>query len=202
MVTIQGIRRRDFKKAQRFAIEGMHLHWYVEKGFILNLYSRYFWHMELNRATNVYGAYVNGRFSGVLLADMKGKPKPYRRLWRSLFVKAITMLQRLVAGKSTDLYDKANRDMLAAFCRQADPDGEIVFLAADPACPVKGVGTALLSALETDEKGKCIYLFTDSACTYPFYEHRGFVRAQERDIVLKLKDKTVPLMCMLYSKTL
>ncbi len=53
------------------------------------------------------------------------------------------------------------------------PDGEILFLAADPECGVKGIGTALLKALEEKEKGKTMYLFTDDGCTYQFYEHRG-----------------------------
>lgn len=64
----------------------------------------------------------------------------------------------------------------------------------------KGIGTALLSALETEEKGKLIYLYTDNACTYQFYEHRGFKRSQEQDIVIELNNKKVPLKCMLYSK--
>ncbi len=37
--------------------------------------------------------------------------------------------------------------------KKQEPDGEIVFLAADPGCKVKGVGTALLSAFEAEETG-------------------------------------------------
>ena len=202
MIEVRKIRKQDYKKAQQFAIDGMHLNWYLDKGFILDLYSKYFWHMELNRATKVYGAYADDKFVGVLLADVKGEEKLYRSFWRTLFVRIFDSLQHIAAGEGVGAYDKANREMFSSFCQTNTPDGEIVFLAADPHCKIKGVGTALLSAFEANEKGKLIYLYTDNACTYQFYEHRGFTRSQERDIVIDLKNKCVPLKCLLYSKTI
>lgn len=80
------------------------------------------------------------------------------------------------------------------------PDGEIIFLAADPDCKVKGIGTALLNALEQKEKGKLLYLYTDDGCTYQFYEHRGFERVEEKEIVLEMPKGKVPLICFVYSK--
>ena len=80
------------------------------------------------------------------------------------------------------------------------PDGEIIFLAADPDCGIKGIGTALLNALEKKEKGKTVYLYTDNACTYQFYEHRGFERVGEKEIVLEMPKGKVPLKCFIYSK--
>ena len=147
-----------------------------------------------------YGAYENGQFVGVLLADIKGEDRRYHSIWRSAFIKIVDALQYIVAGKGVSEYNNANRKMFACFCKNEEPDGEIVFLAADPKCKAKGIGTALLSALETVEKGKLIYLYTDNACTYQFYEHRGFKRSEEQDIVIELNNKKVPLKCMLYSK--
>ena len=80
------------------------------------------------------------------------------------------------------------------------PDGEILFLAADPDCKIKGIGTALLHALEEKEKGKTIFLYTDDACSYQFYEHRGFERAEEKEIIMELPKGKVPLKCFIYSK--
>ena len=40
--------------------------------------------------------------------------------------------------------------------------------------------------LKKMESGKLIYLYTDNACTYQFYEHRGFERSEERQVVLDL----------------
>ena len=202
MIEIGEIRRQDHKKARQFAIRGMHLDWYMDSGLVLDLYARYFWDMELCRATKAYGAYADGEFAGVLLADMKGEPKKYRSRLRAAYVRFFDWLQRLVAGDCVGTYDEANREMYRAFCESRAPDGEIIFLAADPECRVRGVGTALLSALEADEPGKLVYLYTDNACTYQFYEHRGFAREQQRQVVLELKAKRLPLMCLLYAKKL
>lgn len=87
------------------------------------------------------------------------------------------------------------------FAKTHHPDGEIVFLAADPACKMKGMGSALLSALEAEVHGKQIYLYTDNACTYQFYERRGFEKSEEREILIDLGHKKIPLTCFLYSKT-
>ena len=200
MIEIREIQKQDYKKAQKFAIQGMHLNWYIDNEIILSLYSKYFWHMELNRATKAYGAYVNDRFVGVLLADMNGGKKRYHSFWGTIFVKAFDFIQNLVAGKGVGAYDKANKEMFALFRKKRKPDGEIVFLAADPECKVKGVGTALLFAFEAEETGKLVYLYTDNACTYQFYEHRGFTKSEAKDVVIDLKDKKVPLQCLLYSK--
>ena len=82
------------------------------------------------------------------------------------------------------------------------PDGEIIFLAADPDCKIKGIGTALLNALEEKERGKTLYLYTDNACTYQFYEHRGFEKAEEKEIVLEMPKGKIPLKCFIYSKVI
>lgn len=202
MIEIKKIRKQDYKKAQKFAINGMHLNWYMDEGFVLDLYSKYFWHMELNRASKVYGAYTNDVFVGVLLVDMKNESKPYHCIWRSIFVWFFDLLQHIAAGNGVDKYDNANREMFSSFCKSNRPDGEIIFLAADPACKIKGIGTALLSAFEKEERGKLIYLYTDTACTYQFYEHRGFEKSGERHVVIDLPNKKVPLKCLLYSKVI
>ena len=82
------------------------------------------------------------------------------------------------------------------------PDGEIIFLAANPDVKVKGIGTMLLNELTNREKGKQIYLYTDNACTYQFYEHRGFDKVGEKDIELDLGANKLPMTCLLYSKVL
>jgi hypothetical protein len=47
-----------------------------------------------------------------------------------------------------------------------------------------------------------VYLYTDDQCTYQFYDHRGFERVGEKDIVMDMGEKQVPLKCLLYSKKL
>ena len=90
---IKEIRRNDYKKAQKFAIQGMHLDWYMDNKAVLTLYARYFWYMELNRATKVYAAYVDGTFVSVLLAEMKNELKCCHSLSKAIYVKIFNLLQ-------------------------------------------------------------------------------------------------------------
>lgn len=82
------------------------------------------------------------------------------------------------------------------------PSAEILFLTANPKGRVRGVGTALLNQFERAAAGRCAYLYTDTGCTYPFYEHRGFVREGEKNIEVKHGKSNFTLSCFLYAKQL
>ena len=60
---IQMFQKRDTRRAIRYAVTGMHFDWYLNNKFLLNAYGRYFWYLELNRATQIFAAYVNGKFA-------------------------------------------------------------------------------------------------------------------------------------------
>lgn len=199
-IEIKELRKEDDKKAIQFAISGMHFDWYLDRGPLLNLYGKYFWCLEINRATQAIGAYAGNELAGVLLADMKDEPKLYRSFGKTVFIKIFDLLQNIFSKNGVGVYEKANRKMFHEYSKENAPDGEIIFLAADPDAKIKGIGTALLAELERREKGKQIFLYTDDACTYQFYEHRGFDRAGEKDIVIDMHTKKVPLKCLLYSK--
>lgn len=146
-------------------------------------------------------AYDQDELLGVLLVDMKGEPKLYQSFWKGLCVKIIDVIQNVFFRGGVTPYNKANREMYAKYTERYKPDGEIRFLAANPDGHVKGVGTYLLHELSMREAGKEIYLFTDTNCTYQFYERRGFERAGEKEIVLKFSGD-VDLKCLLYRKKL
>lgn len=76
------------------------------------------------------------------------------------------------------------------------------FLAVDPNINGKGIGSRLLDELERREKGKLIYLFTNTGCTYQFYDRRGFERTDIRRIDIAIHGKRIPHDCFLYSKRL
>ena len=199
-IVIKDIQKRDYKKAIQFAIKGMHFDWYLDNKFARNAYGRYFWYLEINRATQIFGAYADDEFVGVLLAEFEGEAKKHHSFWQKTYVKLIDAIQRLFFTGGVGLYENTTKEQLAKYLETYTPDGEIIFLAADPDCKIKGIGTALMTALENVEKGKIVYLHTDDACTYQFYEHRGFSRVQEKDIVLEMPKGKVPLKCLLYSK--
>ena len=199
-ISIRELDPKDRNKAISFAISGMHFDQYITNPLLLRLYGRYFWYLENSRATHLKAAYQGDELLGVILAEVKGQP-PLRQCWyEKAFSRTIDWLQKTFFKSSAGTYDTVNKDMLDVYKEHYQPDGEIIFLAANPTLKVKGVGTALLNALEKDLSGKEIYLYTDSLCTYQFYEKRGFERYQERTIELTLNKKKVPLSCFLYRK--
>ena len=201
-VTLRSLRRKDHRLARAFAAEGMHFDWYFEKSLPLRLYSRYFWDLELTRATRVLAADCGGAFAGVLLCRMNGEKPACRSLWRSAYVRLFQLCQRALSKHGAGVYETANREMFRDYRARRAPDGELLFVAVDPALRGQGVGGFLLAELARRAPGKELYLYTDSACSYSFYERRGFERSGERDIVLELGGRRVPLRCFLYSRTL
>lgn len=183
----------------QFAIDGMHFNWYMDSKLLLNLYGRYFLYLALSRATQVISVYADNVFAGVLFADMKGESKKYRSFSKTVYVKVFEFLQHIFF-KGADVYDRANKSMFRQYSMNNSPDGEIIFLACNPEIKGKGLGSIMLAELEKRESNKQIYLYTDNACTYQFYEHRGFKKSEERKIVLQLNGKSIPLVCFLYSK--
>lgn len=199
-IEVKDIRKADYKKAIQFAVTGMHFDWYLNNQFLLNAYGRYFWYLTINRATQIFAAYVDGRFAGVILAEIKDEEKKQESFYQKIYVKFVDVIQRIFFRGGAGLYEDTTKEQLAHYLKSNTPDGEIIFLAADPDCKVKGIGTALLNALEQKEKGKLLYLYTDDGCTYQFYEHRGFERVEEKEIVLEMPKGKVPLKCFVYSK--
>ena len=199
-IEIKDMQKRDYKKAIQFAIKGMHFDWYLNNQFLLNAYGRYFWYLEINRATQILAAYTDSGFAGVLLAEIKGEEKRRQNFWQKIYIKLIDVIQKAFFKGGAGLYEDTTKEQLAHYLKSNTPDGEIIFLAAAPDCKIKGTGTALLNALEEREKGKLLYLYTDDACTYQFYEHRGFKRVEEKEIVLEMPKGKVPLKCFVYSK--
>ncbi len=194
--------KKDTAKVIQFAIDGMHLDLYLKNKLLLKLYGRYFWYLETNRATQIIAAYEGDTLAGILLAEIYEEPKKYYSKGRAFYVNFVDFVQKVFFKDSAGLYDDVNKEMLEEFKRTHSPDGEIIFLVANPDVKIKGIGTVLLNELAHRAKGKEIYLYTDNACTYQFYEHRGFDKVGERDIVLDLGKNKVPMTCLLYSKVL
>ena len=74
-IEIKDIRKKDYEKAIQFAIKGMHFDWYLDNKFLLNAYGRYFWYLEINRATQILAAYADGEFVGVLFGRNERRRK-------------------------------------------------------------------------------------------------------------------------------
>lgn len=102
--------------------------------------------------------------------------------------------------KQSSLKQSSLEGSIRAFSQK--PSAEILFLTANPKGRVRGVGTALLNQFERAAAGRCAYLYTDTGCTYSFYEHRGFVREGKKNIEVKHGKSNFTLSCFLYAKQL
>lgn len=94
-IEIKDIRKADYKKAIQFAVAGMHFDWYLNNQFLLNAYGRYFWYLTINRATQIFAAYVDDRFAGVILAEIKGEEKKHESFYQKIYVKFVDVIQRI-----------------------------------------------------------------------------------------------------------
>ena len=198
---IKSLQKKDYHKAIDFAIKGMHFDRYMDSPFLLKLYGRYFFYMEMNRAAHIFAAYDGDILCGLLMAEVYGKPVCHHAKTEQWYVSFFKKLQKLYTG-GADIYDQANRLMYQTYRRSHNPDGELIFLAADPNNGRKGTGSLLLAELERREPGKEIFLYTDSNCTYQFYEHWGFERTAQQEIAMELPGGKVTLSCFLYRKKL
>ena len=195
------IRKKDYKKAIRYAIEGMQFNRYLNNKILLNLYGRYVWYLELTNSTQIISAYIGDELVGVLLANIYGEKK-YKSFHKSSYVKIFNFFQNIIYKEGVDIYNETNREMFEKYKNNNNPNGEIKFFAVNPNIKGKGIGTKILEELERREKGKQIFLFTDEGCSYQFYENRGFERAGEKDILLDLNNRKVNVKCFLYSKNI
>lgn len=201
-IIIRQLRKKDFDTARKYAIDGMHQTWYTNNSLELYLYSKYFWYYQIVRATRALGAYMDNKLVGVLLVDMNNQPKVFHSIRHKLFVRFVSFIIKSVYKNASSSYDNTNRELFEEYSKNHKLDGELIFFVVDPTIKGKGIGTLLLKELERQEKGKRIYLYTDTGSTYQFYSHRGFEESGRRDIILDMNSKEIPLTCFLFSKIL
>lgn len=133
---------------------------------------------------------------------MDGEPSHGLTLPQRAYTALVGLVLHVCSRDGGGRYEQTLETQYEHYTKTHRPDGEILFLAADPNCGIRGIGTALLSEFEATTHGKRIYLNTDDACTYQFYEHRGYIREEEDRITLRMRKGDVPLTCYIYDKVL
>lgn len=201
MLEIKPLQQKDSKKAIQYAIKGMQFEQYIPNRFLLQVFGYYFWYKELLRATEIIAAYDGEHLVGVLLAEMNGGTKKCKSWWRESLIKTIDKITKTFFGDSAGEYDRVNKEMYADYVKHHTPDGEIVCLASDVNHPVRGIGTLLMKEFKARVQGQEVFLYTDSNCSYPFYEKRGFDRKEARDITMIVGDHASEVTCFLYART-
>lgn len=172
-IVIRELSKKDYRKAVRFAITGMHFNWYMDSRLLLWLYGTYFWYKELTRATQVIAAYVGDAFAGVLLAEVYGEKRVYASFWKSLYVRFFEFLQRAFSKSGAGLYEQTTEALLAAYRQTQTPDGEILFLAPIRTAPSKGWEAPSLRSLNGGNGEKSSICIRTTPVPIPFTSTGG-----------------------------
>lgn len=200
MATIQitEMHRQDLELARQFAAQGMHLDRYVDNAWELYFYSKLATYEAFDPANIALGAYQDDRLVGFIFVRTAEHPRRRLNSIQRLYVRCVTQLIAWSPyNTESDAYDRANRQMFQQL-RAHHPDAEITFFAVNPTVTGQRIGSRLLAAAEQRLRGQLVYLYTDSACNYPFYFHRGFATQATRTITLNQQDLT----CYLLTKQL
>lgn len=79
--------------------------------------------------------------------------------------------------------------------------GELAFFAISEKCRGKGLGKKLFQTVVDYMKSQDIssfYLFTDTSCNYPFYEHMGLIRRCEKKQIINVKGEKGHMIFFIY----
>ncbi|RHP34453.1 GNAT family N-acetyltransferase [Lachnotalea sp. AF33-28] len=105
--------------------------------------------------------------------------------------RAVAKLFGCVNGIDKDLLKQCGRNY----------QGELAFFAVNEKYRGKGIGRQLFQKASEYMRGQGIsefFLFTDTSCNYPFYEHQGMIRRGERDHTFRVKNQTGKMTFFIY----
>ncbi len=123
---------------------------------------------------------------GVIMARAGMPDKQTQDHWASIKHHACEELDKLGGCASNltrffDAMEQADRDLLAH--SDCDPDFELVLFAVSSEARGLGVGSMLMDHAQrylAAQGASRAFLFTDTDCTWEYYEHRGMRRAAEQ----------------------
>ncbi|QWT17840.1 GNAT family N-acetyltransferase [Collinsella sp. zg1085] len=150
----------------------------------------------LGKATFTCVAELHGEACGIIAARIGKASQQTQKYWQGVYEKAMSDLQFQDTGAHAhglqyfDAEQRVNRQLLERSGMSGS--AEVVLLAVSPAARGYGVGRALIDAARAylaSQQALPAYLFTDTSCTWEFYEHLGFIR--EAQYVTSLEERQV-----------
>ncbi|WP_307980010.1 GNAT family N-acetyltransferase [uncultured Senegalimassilia sp.] len=131
-------------------------------------------------------AVVNGSPIGVIMTRAGVSNKKTQAHWDAIGQRTRKELDEL-GGSSAELarfleaMEQADRDLLEQ--SGCDPDFELVLFAVSDKARGLGIGSTLMGHAQgylAAQGASKAFIFTDTDCTWEYYEHRGMRRAAER----------------------
>lgn len=166
-------------------------------------------HMSLFESNYKEAVFVNGEFAGVALARTSSFKSGFKNV-KDYFKFVYYSLKLKLHSKESRKLLKNFKNMFKAYKslrkqKSKHLRSELILFMVDPRFQRRGLGRQLIKRFEAaliHKKKKHYYLFTDSQCTYSFYNANGFHMEGETSIIEPLKDGKRELTIMLYSKAL
>lgn len=193
-VNYRPYRPEDADAVKSIIDEAFHIHRYARAPRLhaaaVDLYLR----EVLLESTYARVAEQGGRVIGIIMGRVEGQSRLPGRLGNRLRA-AGGMLWLLLTGfperRTLRYYSQFERiyERLRASVREA-PGDELTLFAVDASARGLGVGTALFQDYMAHLRahGRTdFYLYTDSLCTYQFYERQAMVRAAKEDMALQVE---------------
>lgn len=136
-------------------------------------------------------AVINGEPVGIIMGKNIEKhncPFSLRIKWLESILSLYISKEGREISKIFSGIQGIDKELLSA-CKE-NYKGELAFFAISEKCRGKGLGKKLFETVVDYMKSQGIfrfYLFTDTSCNYPFYEHMGLTRQCEKKQTIDVK---------------
>ncbi len=203
IIKIKNFNKKDLSKLAEFSLIGMNFDRYSSSKVQNRIYAEYVVRDEYSKATIALGAYDDDdNFCGAVFAGFNNEVLIDQGCLNRSYSKVVESIMNIGFDADSGVYDQVNGFMLKELKSKMDFDGELMLFAVDPDTKGQGTGTKLLDALSKRYTGKKIYVFTDTNCSYQFYEHRGFDRCAEAEVHEPGQSADQKMKYFIYNKTL
>lgn len=204
-VLYRTMEKKDYPEIGEILNQAFGLFRYVSDERTLKAFRLQYVYSCLSEATYTCVAEQNGKVVGVIMGKAE---KDYSLLAHLPYIiKTITYGFKMMRyGKKckNGIADYRNiLEIYQDFSRKhkGEFDGVLTLFAVNEECRGLGVGKELLSRLfdylQKQNVGR-IYLYTDTTCSYEFYEHKGFERLEEKQLTVTREEKPFRMNVFLY----
>lgn len=197
---------REYQETDRIVLEGI-----IRKTW---KYDRFCSPKIASKMANVYlnSCLTNQTFTrvavvgdtpvGIIIGKNIQTHKCPLKLWIKWLYSILSLFSSKEGRKISKMFgnvDEIDKELLSA-CNK-DYKGELSFFAIDETCRGKGLGKKLFQSLVDYIRSQNIpefYLFTDTSCNYPFYEHLGLIRRGEKQQTIHISEETGNMTFFIY----
>lgn len=204
-IVYRNLKKQDYNEVADLLSHSFGLHRYVSDERLFRIFKKQYLYSCLSEATFSRVAEQNGKVVGVIMGNAKSDYRILPHIGFALKFLLYSFKMKIYGRKISDsvsgyhelhrIYRKFSQRHKGRF------DGVLTLFAVSSECRGKGIGKKLLSDMETywkERQTKSTYLYTDTTCNYGFYEHQGFIRLEEENLVLKSDGKPCEMGVFLY----